>query len=207
MSAKAERGSALLTVVVLLGILLVVVGALLTYASGVRNDAIRHSRTETRLSCAEAGLQLSRSYYANHEGGWNAYLADPASYNPIPAQWITDAGLTSADPWTVGANGNALNNHPELFADLDGDGQADVYIFIRDDPDEAPVNNAQRDNNLAALVGAVCISHTMAPRLANGKVDTNLLSAEGLLTVNGSTQGYNQGGGCGNGDGNLNNCS
>lgn len=206
MSAKAERGSALLTVVVLLGILLVVVGALLTYAGGVRNDAIRHSRTESRLSCAEAGLQLARSYYANHVASWNSYLAAPQIYNPIQATWMKNAGLVAANPWTVG-NGGALDGHPELFADLDGDGQADVYLFIRDDPDETPVNNWQRDNNLAALVGAVCISHTMVPRLQNGQVDSALLTAEGLLTVNGSTDGYHQGGGCGNGDGNLNNCS
>jgi hypothetical protein len=104
-------------------------------------------------------------------------------------------------------SGGAIDGHPELFADLDGDGQADVYIFIRDDPDEAPANDWQRDNDLAALVGAVCISHTMVPRMQNGKVDPALLTAEGLLTVNGSTDGYKQGGGCGNGDGNLNNCS
>jgi hypothetical protein len=110
----------------------------------------------------------------------------------------------------VGADGNLLNDHPELFADLDGDHQADVYLYIRDNQDELPTatDDWERDNDFTAIVGAICISHTMVPRFSNGIRDPSQLTSEGLLTVNNSNQGpYRMGYGCANGDGNLNNCT
>lgn len=206
---RSERGTALLTAVILMAVLLFAVASLLSYAGRVHREAIRAARRQNRLSCAEAGLQLARRYYAANYSQWNTFFANPQIYNPVPAAWMTAAGLSPASPGTVGQAGNPLNNQPQLFADLDGDHQADVYIYLRDNQDELPpaTDDWQRDNDGAAIVGAVCISKTMVPRLEDGQVDPSQLTSEALLIVNDVPARYRMGYGCGNGDGNLNNCT
>src|SRR5262249_29855202 len=120
---------------------------------------------------------------------WNTtYLPNPAIYN---------------------ASVNAVRNtafqtaNPQLFADLDGDGKADVYLYIHDNFDEffPNLNNPTRDNDLNVVVGAVCISSTLLPRSESGSSASTMM-VEGLLSYNpGSTygsQGYQGASGSGN---------
>ena len=94
--------------------------------------------------------------------------------------------------------------HPELFYDLDGDGAPDVYIYIRDNQDEpyGVADNYQRDNDQNVIVGAVCISSTMVPRLENGALSTAQLHAESLLSYDlpGKTYTGQAGGATANGN-------
>src|SRR5262249_49017223 len=110
MRRSNQRGSALLTAAVLISVLLLVVAGLIYYASRSRSRAINTSRHHARLTCAESGLQLARTYYGRNYTLWNTtYLPNPAIYN---------------------ASVNAVRNtafqtaNPQLFADLDGDGKA-----------------------------------------------------------------------------------
>jgi hypothetical protein len=202
-SSTRDRGSALLTTMLIGGVMLMFVAGLMLYASQQRSRAIASARGMTRLSCAEAGLQLARNFFGRNVPQWNTFLSNPSTYDPVAASWITTAGLSPANP-----RSSALQlAHPELFADLDGDGSPDVYIYVRDNADELPpaVNNPMRDNDLTVIVGAVCISSTMLPRLGNGQQDPTLIQVEGLLgySVAGDTY-QGQGFGGASGTGNLN---
>lgn len=198
---KPTAGSALVTIMALTAVVLSAVGGIIYYAGQERARAINVSRNLSRYGCAEAGLQMARAFYGVNYNNWNTYLADGANYNP----------LAGADPW-----GAALvAAHPELFADLDGDGKLDVYMYIRDNPDELPpaIDNPNRDNDQVAIVGAVCISSTLVPRRADGTSEEapavpasrNALIAEGMLAYIDAGLNYcSQKNGCGNNQGNLN---
>jgi hypothetical protein len=200
------RGSALITAAALTAVMLLAVGALVYYASQERGRAINISRTLTRAQCTEAGLQLARAYYGRNYDNWNTYLSNPTIYDPT-------ATPTPADPWSH----TLQQNHPELFADIDGDGNPDVYIYVRDNMDELPPasNNKQRDNDQIVIIGAICISSTLVPRHADGtSPETSTdptardgLTAEALLNFDAQGGPYKMGYGCGKGDGNLNACT
>lgn len=196
---RTPRGSALLTVVLLSSVLLLVALGALNYASSVRRRAINNARSLPRDACAESGLQLARSYFGANFNNWDTYLANPTVYNPIPSS----ANATPADPTSA----TLQANHPELFADLDGDGNYDVYIYCRDNPDERPpaIPNPARDNDQVLITGAVCISSTMVPRLDNGAPNTDRLTVEGLLSYDSPGQTYRSQAGAGTtGSGNMN---
>jgi hypothetical protein len=207
---RQERGSALLTTIIFVTIILLVTSAILFYASYSHRRATFVSRASTELSCAESGLQIARAYFADpvQQPQWNTYLSDPSDYNPVPATWNTTPSITSdGGYWTP------WNNHRELFYDLDGDGKEDVYIYIRDNADETAGGvdggqNPKVDIDSAVYVGAVCISQTMAPRrLVDGQSMglAGPLIAEALLALQKSKCGYgSQHGGC-LGNGNENN--
>lgn len=162
---RANRGSTLLTTMMLLAVLTVVVASVLTYATISHNRATEISRADDRQRCVQEGLQLAKSFFGRNNDKWNTYLANPSQYNPIKATWTTGA-LAPADPMDP----TLRAARPELFADLDGDGAAnpDVYIYIRDNPDELPVN-WKSDNDGIVIVGAMCISSTMNPGQAAGQ--------------------------------------
>jgi len=189
MSSSSQRGSALLTAAALTTVLLVVVAGLMYYASRSRDRAVAISRANSRLSCAESGLQLARAYYGRNYAFWNStFLPNPAVYNVSVSMARTTTFQTA---------------NPQLFADLDGDGQPDVYLFIHDNYDEfwPNANNPNRDNDLNVIVGAACVSSTLLPRADNGYLASTIIS-EGLLSYNptGSygSQGYHSGSGSGN---------
>lgn len=153
---QGSRGTTLLTSLMLMAVLAVVVASVLTYATISHNRATEISRLDDRQRCVEEGLQLAKSYFGQNGDLWNSYLGSPAQYNPIRSTW----NVTPADPMDP-----ALRMlQPALFADLDGDGPAnpDVYLYIRDNADDAPAKwNA--DNDGIVIVGAMCISATMNP--------------------------------------------
>lgn len=178
------RGAALLTALLMVALLTAIVTGLMLYVHQQRLRSIAAARAMVRDSCAASGLQHARAYFARHQTKWNDFLSKPQGagaphpYNPVEASWNT----TPADP-----KSKALQlAHPELFADLDGDGAQDVYLYVRDNPDEGlPANeNWERDNDQIVIVGAVCISETMVPRRQDGKVDPTLIVVEGLLSYN-----------------------
>jgi hypothetical protein len=183
-SRRPERGAALLFVMSMVALLMMVVLGLLYYTSSARQRSIRAARALTELPCAESGLQIARSYYWANVGQWNSFLSSPETYNPIG--WT---GSSKSIP-KAGPNATALetskakalrDNFPQLFADLDGDGQPDVYIYIRDDVDESP-NNPLQDNNQTVIVGAVCISDTLVPRRQDGTIDPSMANVEAMLS-------------------------
>jgi len=175
---RHERGSAILIAMGVTMVLLLSVTGIYLYVTGQRDRTARQTRELSRVDCAQAGLELSRAYFAKNVGSWNTYLADPSHYNPVPATWNT----TPADPTTTALQ----TSYSQLFFDLDGDGKLDVYIYMRDNQDELPPapNNWKHDNDQNVIVGAECISGTMAPRLQNGLIDSSKLSAESLLSYN-----------------------
>ncbi len=199
-----NRGSALLTSIIFVAIIMVVTSALLFYSSYAQRRAIQVSRAEYESSCAESGLQIARSYFADptHSRLWNSYLGNPAVYNPFySAAFNTTPSL---------GNGATLNwatlkgTNPDLFYDLDGDGKEDVYIYIRDNADESTTQNYAVDIDQNVYVGGVCISSTLTPRKTDGTTfyDTKPMVAEGLLSMrNGGCQYTAQHGNClGNGN-------
>lgn len=199
------RGAALLTALLMVALLAAIVGALLVYVHQQRLRTIAAARSMVRDSCAASGLQHARAYFARRQADWNGFLAKPPGekvqhpFNPVKASWNPNP----ADPKST----ELQNAHPELFVDLDGDGPVDVYLYIRDNPDEglpAP-ENWERDNDQIVIVGAACISKTMVPRRQDGTVDPALVVFEGLLSYNITDSSYPTGpGGVGLGTGNLN---
>lgn len=201
-SIRRNRGSALLTTLAVLGIILLVVSGIISYASESKEKATRSSRLLNRDACLQTGLQLARSYFGRSFSQWNTYLAAPSQYNPVSSA----ANTSPANPWTS----SLKSSRPELFADLDGDGQYDVYIFIRDNEDEfAPAApDWVRDNDQNVIVGAVCISSTLLPHAlggSTGSVPADALVIEGLLSYNNQSTPYSAQASHGvSGSGNLN---
>jgi hypothetical protein len=200
---KAERGSALITTMVMMGVILGVVTALMAFANAERLRAITVARKNLRISCAESGLQFAKAYFGRRFQNWGTYLSNPSTYDPIPSLhngWPADY----TNPVFQDANA-------DLFADLDGDGERDVYIYARDNQDEFPPldwslpTNWDRDNDQNIIVGAICISKTLGPRpVEDPMLMPNPLTAEALLSYNTAIQGCTQAG-CGDGSNSLNN--
>ncbi|NTX04990.1 MULTISPECIES: hypothetical protein [Myxococcus] len=195
---RAARGATLIVVVMLVTVLLGLVASLMVYAGGERVRAVASSRTGQRQSCAESGLQLARSYYGRNYSSWNTYLAAPTIHDPVRSTF----NPTPADPFST-----ALRTaNRALFADVDGDGEDDVYLYIRDNEDEfdpvAP--NWRRDNDQVVVVGAVCISKTLRPRRSDGTQSPTTLALEGLLSYNGGGGANTSQGTTGTGSGNHN---
>lgn len=200
---RRQRGSALLVAMIISLVLLLLVAGLFVYAGAEHRRASAQARELARNGCAEAGLQLARGYFSSNVKAWNTYLEDPQHYDPVSAKWMANgygiAGTGFLGPGcTMPCKAMDLTNtavvatmettppYNQLFFDLDGDGQKDVYIYIRDNEDEQPpaANDWTRDNDLNVIVGAVCISNTLVPRLQNGQVDTSKLTVESLLSYN-----------------------
>jgi hypothetical protein len=176
--SRLERGSALMTSVLLISVMLVVTAGVLFFAGQERRRAIQLSRAIPRNYCVETGMQMARTYFGANQATWNTYLSAPTQYNPVASTTNT----TPADPSTT-----ALQTaRPELFADLDGDGLHDVYIYIRDNQDDftqfkEATRDDSRDNDLQVIVGAVCISSTLVPKREDGKPSPVPQTSEGIL--------------------------
>lgn len=197
-ASRHARGATLLVVIMLVTVLLGVVASLMLYAGGERNRAVTQGRSGQRQSCAESGLQLARSYYGRNYDRWGTYLAAPSTYDPVASSFNT----APADP----RSSTLQTAHPELFADVDGDGALDVYLYIRDNEDEFKplASDWTRDNDQVVVVGSVCISRTLMQHRQDGTQVAGTLALEGLLSYNGGGQSFAQGGGSGDGTGNLN---
>ncbi len=213
-----------LTAIILLAVL-----AILVTTKGVQQRAVAQARLGQRLDCAQAGLELAKDYFISNYINWDRYLTLPQYYNPVGMAWQYNTSTSSASTfnqspvatatqtaapiatiWNTNGTLNTSNSiytqHPELFADLDGDGSPDIYMYIRDNIDEIPpaMNNWMQDNDNRVYVGAVCISQTMRPRTASGSSDPSLMAAEGLLSYNAPSADHSQKTSGPSGSGNLN---
>ncbi|NPC51789.1 hypothetical protein D7X99_35695 [Corallococcus sp. AB032C] len=202
-SSRSTRGATLLLVVLLVTVLLGLVAGVMAYASSERTRAVTSSRAGQRQGCAESGLQLARGYFGRNYAQWNTFLSTPDAYDPIGSPTNT----TPANPRTAAGRAAIKTVNPALFADLDGDGKDDVYLYIRDNEDEfqplAPEWN--RDNDQQVVVGAICISETLIPRRGgNNQHDPSALAVEGILQYNGGGHAYTAQTAGGTGSGNLN---
>jgi hypothetical protein len=179
---RRQRGSGLLTAMIAVTIILTVTAGILYYSNSENTRSINISRGVPRNYCVEAGLQLARAYYGKNRASWTSFLASPSIYNPVGSSCLTSKSLATADP----TNTTFQGAHPELFADLDADGKNDVYIYIRDNEDELPpaLPDCTRDNDAQVIVGAVCISSTLAPRLQNGNADPAQMTSEAVVQYN-----------------------
>lgn len=200
---RSPRGATLLLVVLLVTVLLGLVAGVMAYAGSERTRAVSYSRTGQRQGCAESGLQLARGYFGRNYAQWNTFLSMPSVYDPV----ASPTNPAPADPRTPGGRAAIKTTNPALFADLDGDGKDDVYLYIRDNEDEfkplPPEWN--RDNDQQVVVGALCISETLIPRRGNANtLDPTGLAVEGILQYNGGGQAYTAQTAGGTGSGNLN---
>lgn len=210
MNTRRRTGFAMLAALMLMALLAIIAIAVLSMSAADRRRAVRHTRSEYREGCAYSGMTYARAYFANNFASWNTFLADPANYNPLTLPstnggWGAQASANLTDAGIVAIRDTGAR--PQLFVDLDGDGRSDAYIFIRDNYDEFPpaAANFKQDNDQNAIVGAVCISQSMAPRREDGTVDEDRLMVESLLSYNQAGGGYDsQSGGGADGTGNRN---
>ncbi|MHA7628390.1 hypothetical protein [Corallococcus sp. M7] len=201
-SSRSTRGSTLLLVVLLVTVLLGLVAGVMAYASSERSRAVTFSRTGQRQGCAESGLQLARGYFGRNYAQWNTFLSAPGTYDPIASPTNT----APANPRTADGRAAIKTVNPALFADLDGDGRDDVYLYIRDNEDEFKPLSPEwnRDNDQQVVVGAICISDTLIPRRSDNTQDPSALAVEGILQYNGGGHAYTAQTAGGTGSGNLN---
>lgn len=202
-ATKRTRGSSLLATMVMMAVILGMVVSLLTYAFAQRRAAINYARANDRMTCAQSGLQLARTYFARNFIRWNQFLSQPNVYNPIQMATWNNPSSTPPGPADISPSSALRTSNPELFIDVDGDNQPDVFIYIRDNQDEFPpaTDNPLRDNDQNVIVGAICISTTMTPQATTPPSPP--IHVESLLSYNvggpSCTQAW-----CGNGAGNMN---
>jgi hypothetical protein len=204
---NSERGSAVLTTMIMIAVIMGVVVAVLSYTNAERLRTINLARKPLRASCAESGLQLAKAHFGRQFNQWNLFLSQPGIYDPIySSHHYEDPDPDDQVPPDF-KSAFFQSNNPRLFADLDADGELDVFIYARDNQDEFTIgpptfHNPQRDNDQNIIVGAVCFSRTLTPRTTMDPPP--LLTAEGILSYNSSVQGCTQFA-CGDGSGNMNN--
>src|SRR3979411_1437812 len=125
MTKASSRGGALLMAMMMTLMQRVMVAEIVAYANGQKMRAIAKSRAPQRLSCAQAGFAIAKNYFAKNFANWNQYLATPSVYNPIQSSFHTLPAAPIFSPALVSRADPLFLSHPELFADLDGDGWND----------------------------------------------------------------------------------
>jgi len=142
MRDNAERGSVLVLVMTLLAALLAAGATVLYLQLSSTRSASMMTQMRSALYCAEAGAVRARTVFGNGYASWNAAL--------------------DTDPGTV-----PTFQHP-LVGDIDGDGNNDYSVVIRDNDDELPpgqpVNNPEKDNDLAVFIVSTCTKYPDMPR-------------------------------------------
>lgn len=130
-----ERGSALMTTMILIAILLS--GGAMLVRLGVQStrQVDLTVTSKSSLHCAEAGIAAARTVVANNYALWNASLCNGcAQDNPA-----------SEPAWLA-----AIDN------DLNGDGARDFVITLVDNDDDTPLDPLL-DNDLQVFIVATCI--------------------------------------------------
>ena len=158
MTRNRERGSAMLVTLIIIASLLagaaVLVGMQL--ATNRSTDLTRSGMTA--LYCAEAGLEAAHPIVANNYPLWNVQMcALPSEASCAPM----------ASPATMLANENTqAPMFVPLNHDLDGDGNADFILYLRDDDDEVfPIpQNYALDNDQKIFIVSTCIKFPDTPK-------------------------------------------
>ncbi len=162
-SRAGERGAVLLLAVVLIAVLLVIGVAVLRIAGGDRVDAAQQGAEIRARACAEAGLQYGRRFFGckfESTHGWNDYLDDTSA--TYVAGYRYDPGLgdePGIDGRPAQARGKSNGTDFDAGADLNGDGNPDFWVSIRDDDDERSQglgDNPRHDNNEKVILRSEC---------------------------------------------------
>lgn len=191
--ARRARGVSLLFAMALVLALAIIGVAVIGYAGRDRIAAAKMSVQERGIACADAGIQYGRRYFGcNYKttNNWNDILSGvaPGRYDPA---------LNDAYPGSVSAidrrlKGDSKNTGTlDPGTDLDGDGNPDFWVSIRDDDDERPLgadDNRRRDNNLAVRLRSECINPAWAASVG-GEPRTAVVEVL-LVYVPGSTSPY-----------------
>lgn len=191
---RGETGSALIFALAMILALLVAGVMLVELTGGDRVDAGKMGLKDRGMACAETGLQYGRQFFGSRyetTHGWNDFLATPVTghlgYRYDPANGDARPDLTNVPLELKGASNNATL---DPGADVDGDGQPDFWVSIRDDDDERPLgipDNPQRDNNETVILRAECTNPKFA--LTQGGQQVNVVLEAVLTHVQGSS-GY-----------------
>lgn len=141
-----QRGSAMLVTLIVIAALLAGGAILVHMEVGSTRSADVTRMGMSALYCAEAGLAAATPVVAQNYTQWGGALAMSGSSTPDDSEpsWLA-SGF----------------NH-----DLDGDGVADVAVYIKDNDDEPPpgINDLTKDNDLAVYVVSRCIKYANAPQ-------------------------------------------
>ncbi len=194
---RPDRGSALVIAMALVLVLAVAAVALIRLTGADQTRAGVMGRTQRGVLCAEAGLQYARRFFgAAYEtsNGWNSYLnGTTAGYRFDPGASPPDAhpDLTNLGSIPKQALGYSNGSTLDPGADLDGDGNPDFWVSIRDDDDERPLgiaaNDPTRDNNERIIIRSECINPGFTTTVSGSPV--NAVAESYLLHVQGSS-GY-----------------
>jgi hypothetical protein len=137
MSERGNRGSVVMMLLLVLGALGAMLGALAVRGAQTELRAAGAGRTgRAGFYCAEAGLESARAWFA----------ANYALWGPI-------------------FSGQSVPGYP-ITGDLDDDGGNDYVVTLQDDVDEFPplANDPTRDENLTAIMVSRCVNPTMGGR-------------------------------------------
>lgn len=171
---RSERGAALVIAFFLVLVVAVVTIGVIRFAGKDRIAAGRLGLSERALACAEAGIQYGRRLFGcayKSTNNWNDYLSGTRTGRYDPSQG--DTLPTSYASLPMELKGSRSNSSTlDTGSDLDGDGQADFWVSIRDDDDERPegaADNRRRDNNLMVYLRSECINGSMATDVAGAR--------------------------------------
>ncbi|MBV8755996.1 MAG: hypothetical protein JO257_01895 [Deltaproteobacteria bacterium] len=133
---QQERGSAMLVTMILVAALLAgaAVIAAMQMASTRGSDVTRTGMSA--VYCAEAGLSAARPVVASNYASWAGTFY--TSGTPTEPTWLS----------------TGIGSH-----DLDGDGNADFMVYIKDNDDEIGTNNPAVDNDLRIFIVSRCIKY------------------------------------------------
>ncbi len=188
---------------------LTVLGVALVKIAGTdRVSAAMAGVKDRGLACAEAGLQYGRRFYGStytKSQNWNFYL-DPVNKYRYDYTLPVGSGRQFADPHpdlsactglvTLGCTvprqtlGYSDGVHLDPGADIDGDGQPDFWVSVRDDDDERPLGIADqpwRDNNETIILRSECINPKFAVTQGGNQVNA---AVESVLTHVQGSSGY-----------------
>ncbi|HYG69037.1 MAG TPA: hypothetical protein VD838_15315 [Anaeromyxobacteraceae bacterium] len=170
--------------------------ALVNYAGNDRVDAARFGVKDRGLACAEAGIQYARRFFGStyaQSNNWNDYLVTPTSAVP---GYRYDENATPPDAYPnladVPKQTRGMSNETtfDAGADIDGDGNADFWVSVRDDDDERPLgapHDPARDNNETIVIRSECTNEAYA--IIEGGEPRHVVLETALSHVQGSS-GY-----------------
>lgn len=155
MRRDGQRGSAMLTAMILMAALLAGAAALVSVQmASTRSSGLVRSGINAQY-CAEAGLTAARTAIAANQAEWAAALQASATAAPNPP---TEPAFLSS-----------------IVHDIDGDNVADFMVYLRDNNDELPPTNDDQavDTDLRIYVVSRCIKYPDTPREVVELVETS----------------------------------
>ncbi len=137
----------MLVTLIIIGALLAGAGVLLSVQMAANRSSDLSRSGMTSLYCAEAGLGAARQVVAEHYLDWKASLCTTATCTE--PTWMSD--------------GIDLKTFPKEH-DLDGDGNADFTVWLRDNYDELAANDPAVDSDLQVYIVSKCIKFADTPK-------------------------------------------